>query len=131
MSPDVSDFGFGVSDPEGLTADAEGQSPDGPPPAEDAVVERMRSVHDPEIPVNIYDLGLIYDIDIGDDGHVGVIMTLTAPGCPVAGEMPKQVADAIAEEAGVKSARVALTFEPAWSPAKMSEDARLALGFDF
>lgn len=131
MTASAMDFGIGVGDPEELTADADGQSPDGPPPDEAAVVERMRTVHDPEIPVNIYDLGLIYDIEIGEDGHVGVIMTLTAPGCPVAGEMPKQVADAIATEPGVKSARVALTFEPAWTPARMAEDARLALGFDF
>jgi len=125
------DFGFGGPAPEGLTAEATGVEPDAPTPDEAAVVERMRGVHDPEIPVNIYDLGLIYDIDIGDEGAIGVVMTLTAPGCPVAGEMPQQVADAIAAEPGVKSARVALTFEPAWTPARMAEDARLALGFDF
>ena len=116
--------------PEGLTATAEGVAPDGDAPTEDAIVEQLREVFDPEIPVNIYDLGLIYEMDIAEDGRVDIIMTLTAPGCPVAGAMPKMAADAAAQASGVKSAHVALTFEPAWTPERMSEDARLALGFD-
>ncbi len=95
---------------------------------EDAVIEALREVYDPEIPVNIYDLGLIYDIDRAEDGSVAIEMTLTAPGCPVAGEMPGQVAEAVAQAPGVGEVAVTLTWEPAWTQECMSEDARLALG---
>lgn len=93
------------------------------------VVAALRGVHDPEIPVNIYDLGLIYRLTPHDDGLIEVDMTLTAPGCPVAGEMPGQVATAVEMVAGVREAKVTLVWEPAWTKERMSEDARLALGF--
>lgn len=96
---------------------------------ESEIVAALRSVHDPEIPVNIYDLGLIYRMTISEDGVVALDMTLTAPGCPVAGEMPGQVATAVETVAGVQSASVTLVWEPAWNKDRMSEDARLALGF--
>lgn len=96
--------------------------------AEAEVVEAMRTVYDPEIPVNIYDLGLIYECDIADNGNVKIEMSLTAPGCPVAGEMPGMVADAVAGAEGVGEVNVKLVWEPAWTPERMSEDAKLALG---
>lgn len=95
----------------------------------DSIVDACKSVYDPEIPVNIYDLGLIYTIEIKDDNAVRVIMTLTAPGCPVAGEMPGWVADAIAPLPGVKQVDVDMTFEPQWGMDMMSDEARLELGF--
>ena len=98
-------------------------------PLHDTIVEACRSVYDPEIPVNIYDLGLIYTIDIGDEGDVQLIMTLTAPGCPVAGEMPGWLADAVEPLAGVKSVNVELTWDPPWGMEMMSDEARLELGF--
>jgi len=93
------------------------------------IVEACRSVHDPEIPVNIYDLGLIYTIEISDENEVEVAMSLTAPGCPVAGEMPGWVADAISPLPGVKSVNVELVWEPQWGMDMMSDEARLELGF--
>ena len=93
------------------------------------VVEACRSVYDPEIPVNIYDLGLIYTIDISDENDVLVIMSLTAPGCPVAGEMPGWLADAIEPIPGVKQVDVEITWEPPWGMEMMSDEARLELGF--
>lgn len=91
------------------------------------VIEALQSVHDPEIPVNIYDLGLIYDINRHDNGNVHITMSLTAPGCPVAGEMPGQVAEAVAKLADVGQVDVDLVWEPAWTKDRMSEDAKLAL----
>ena len=96
-------------------------------PLYDNVVEACRTVHDPEIPVNIYDLGLVYRVAISEENHVEVDMTLTAPGCPVAGEMPLQVQAAVETVEGVREARVDLVFDPPWDPSRMSEDARLAL----
>ncbi len=98
-------------------------------PLYDAVVEACRTVYDPEIPVNIYELGLIYTVDISDDGAVKVIMSLTAPGCPVAGEMPGWIADAIEPLPGVKTVDVELVWEPPWGMDMMSDEARLELGF--
>ena len=98
-------------------------------PLYDQVVEACRTVYDPEIPVNIYDLGLIYTIDINDEALVKVIMTLTAPGCPVAGEMPAWVADAVESIPGVREVDVEMTFQPQWGMDMMSEEARLELGF--
>lgn len=95
---------------------------------EDRVIEALRTVHDPEIPVNLYDLGLIYSIDISDDGSVLVEMSLTAPACPVAGEMPFEVAQAVAAAEGVGEVAVNLVWDPPWTPDRMSEDAQLALG---
>lgn len=98
-------------------------------PLYDPIVEACRSVYDPEIPVNIYDLGLVYTIDIAEDGAVNVVMTLTAPGCPVAGEMPGWLADAIEPLPGVKQVDVVLAWEPPWGMEMMSDEARLELGF--
>lgn len=98
-------------------------------PLYDSVVEACRSVHDPEIPVNIYDLGLVYTIEIAEGGEVDVLMTLTAPGCPVAGEMPGWVADAISPLPGVKTVDVQLVWEPPWGMEMLSDEARLELGF--
>ncbi|MBO6865684.1 MAG: SUF system Fe-S cluster assembly protein [Pseudomonadota bacterium] len=98
-------------------------------PLYDQVVEACRTVYDPEIPVNIYDLGLIYTIDIDAENAVKIIMTLTAPGCPVAGDMPGWIADAVEPLAGVKQVDVDLTWEPPWGMDMMSDEARLELGF--
>jgi FeS assembly SUF system protein len=87
----------------------------------------FRTVYDPEIPVDIWQLGLIYKVAINDERHVDIDMTLTAPGCPVAGEMPSWVETAALTVDGVKTARVNLVFDPPWSPAKMSDEAKLAL----
>lgn len=95
----------------------------------DAVVEACRTVYDPEIPVNIYELGLIYTIDINEANEVAIKMSLTAPGCPVAGEMPGWVADAVEPVAGVKQVDVDLVWEPPWGMDMMSDEARLELGF--
>ncbi len=97
--------------------------------AEEALVEALHGVYDPEIPVDIYELGLIYELDIGKDGSVSILMSLTAPGCPVAGEMPGQVAEAVAAVEGVGEVEVELVWDPPWTAERMSEDARLALGF--
>ena len=98
-------------------------------PLYDQVVDACRSVYDPEIPVNIVELGLIYTIDINDQNEVKIIMSLTAPGCPVAGEMPGWVADAVEPIPGVKQVDVELTWEPPWGMDMMSDEARLELGF--
>jgi len=95
----------------------------------DTIVEACKSVFDPEIPVNIYDLGLIYTININEDSDVEVKMSLTAPGCPVAGEMPIWVAEAIEPLPGVRSVNVELIWEPQWGMDMMSDEARLELGF--
>jgi len=92
------------------------------------IVAALKTVFDPEIPVNIYDLGLIYDIDVGDRGEVAVAMTLTAPACPVAGILPKQVETAVKAVQGVKRVSVELVWDPPWSKEHMSEEARLELG---
>ena len=91
------------------------------------IVLALKSVYDPEIPADIYELGLIYKIDIEDDRSVAVEMTLTAPGCPVAGEMPIWVENAVSAVPGVQSCTVNLTFDPPWDQSRMSDEARLAL----
>jgi FeS assembly SUF system protein len=93
----------------------------------DAVADALRTVFDPEIPVNIFELGLIYNLDIAPDGKVKIDMTLTAPACPVAGSMPGEVAQTVADVDGVGEVEVSLVWEPPWTPAKMSDDARMAL----
>jgi FeS assembly SUF system protein len=98
-------------------------------PLYEPLVEACKTVYDPEIPVNIYDLGLIYTITVEDEGKVNVIMTLTAPGCPVAGEMPGWVSDAMSAVPGVQSVDVEMTFDPQWGMDMMSDEARLELGF--
>mgnify|MGYP000057580797 CR=1 FL=1 len=98
-------------------------------PLYDQVVDACRTVFDPEIPVNIFDLGLVYTIEITEENDVGILMTLTAPGCPVAGEMPGWVQDAVEPLPGVKSVAVKMTFDPPWGMDMMSDEARLELGF--
>lgn len=93
----------------------------------DQMIEALKTVYDPEIPVDIYELGLIYKVDVSDDRDVLVEMTLTAPGCPVAGEMPGWVEDAVMKVEGVRSARAQLVFDPPWTPAMMSDEAKLSL----
>lgn len=93
----------------------------------DDLVARFKTVFDPEIPVDIYELGLIYKVDINDDRHVDIEMTLTAPGCPVAGEMPGWVEAAARKVEGVESVNVNLVFDPPWTPARMSDEAKLEL----
>jgi len=93
----------------------------------DDLIQQFKTVFDPEIPVDIYELGLIYKVDINDDRHVDIEMTLTAPACPVAGEMPGWVEDAARKVAGVKSAKAQLVFDPPWDPSRMSDEARLEL----
>jgi FeS assembly SUF system protein len=95
---------------------------------ESAVIEVLRGIHDPEIPVNIYDLGLIYHLDIDDDGNVAIRMTLTTPACPVAGSMPGQVECAVREVPGVRSARVELVWDPPWTRDRLDDLTRLELG---
>jgi FeS assembly SUF system protein len=91
------------------------------------IVAALKTVYDPEIPADIYELGLIYKIDISDERDVTVDMTLTAPGCPVAGEMPIWVENAVGSVAGVGQVKVNLTFDPPWDQSRMSDEARLAL----
>lgn len=93
----------------------------------DALIAAFKTVYDPEIPVDIYELGLIYKVDIDDNRKVDVEMTLTAPGCPVAGDMPGWVETAARKVEGVKDVEVRLTFDPPWDMSRMSDEARLAL----
>ena len=93
------------------------------------IVAALKTVYDPEIPADIYELGLIYKVDIDDDRMVAIDMTLTAPGCPVAGEMPIWVENAVASVEGVSGAKAELTFDPPWTPERMSEEAQVALGW--
>ena len=93
----------------------------------DQLIERLKSVYDPEIPVDIYELGLIYKVDVSDERDIAIDMTLTAPGCPVAGEMPGWVEDAVSEIAEIRSVKVDLVFDPPWDPSRMSDEAKLAL----
>ena len=93
----------------------------------DDIIAAMKTVYDPEIPVDIYELGLIYKVDISDDRDVVVDMTLTAPGCPVAGTMPIMVEDAVRTVEGIGDVRVNMTFDPPWDPSRMSDEARVAL----
>jgi FeS assembly SUF system protein len=128
------------------TADAEKQA--SAPPAADAVpaqasaipadelaritddiVSALKTVYDPEIPADIYELGLVYKIDIEDDRTVKIKMTLTAPGCPVAGEMPGWVQNAVGAVEGVSDVEVEMTFDPPWTPDRMSEEAQVAVGW--
>ena len=105
-------------------------TPDGeapPKPGEDALLDAIATVYDPEIPVNIYELGLIYAVEIDDNNAVKVEMTLTAPGCPSAQELPVQVQEAIMAVPGVTACDVQTVWDPPWDPSRMTEDARLAL----
>lgn len=95
----------------------------------DDIVSALKTVYDPEIPADIYELGLVYKIDIEDDRTVKIDMTLTAPGCPVAGEMPGWVQNAVGAVEGVSGVEVAMTFDPPWTPDRMSEEAQVAVGW--
>ena len=94
----------------------------------DSVIDALKDIYDPEIPVNIYDLGLVYGVDITDDAHALVTMTLTTPNCPVAESMPGEVEMRVGAVPGVGSAEVNLVWDPPWDPAKMSDEAKLELG---
>ncbi len=96
-------------------------------PSEVKILDAIATIYDPEIPVNIYELGLIYSVDIEDDGQVRVEMTLTAPGCPSAQELPEQVREAVLSVPGVTGATVDTVWDPPWNPSRMTEEARLAL----
>lgn len=93
----------------------------------DKIIAALKTVFDPEIPVDIYELGLIYKIDVTDDMDILIDMTLTAPGCPVAGQMPGWVADAVKTVPGIRDVKVNMVFDPPWEPSRMSEEARLEL----
>ncbi|MEM8687391.1 MAG: SUF system Fe-S cluster assembly protein [Pseudomonadota bacterium] len=93
----------------------------------DDMITAIKSVYDPEIPVDIYELGLIYKIDVDDDRKVDIDMTLTAPGCPVAGEMPGWVEDAVSTVQGVQDVKVSLVFDPPWDITRMSDEAKVVL----
>jgi FeS assembly SUF system protein len=129
-----------MNDPNDTTVATVPETADGAPaaPAEDnavdpavlenEIVEQLKSVFDPEIPVNIYELGLIYDVDIQPGGDVHIKMTLTSPACPVAGSLPGEVQRKVESVPGVASADIELVWDPAWNPSMMSEAARLQLG---
>ncbi|MEX6633635.1 SUF system Fe-S cluster assembly protein [Hyphococcus lacteus] len=93
------------------------------------IIRSLKTVYDPEIPVDIYELGLIYKVDLNDERHLTVDMTLTAPGCPVAGEMPGWVEGAVRGTEGVEDVTVNMVFEPPWTPERMSDEAKLELGW--
>jgi len=95
-----------------------------------AIIDQIKTVFDPEIPVNIYDLGLIYEINVDEKGQAEVIMTLTSPACPVAGSLPGEVEEVVMEIDGVEDAVVELVFDPPWDKEMMSEEAKFELGFD-
>jgi len=95
----------------------------------DDIIGALKTVYDPEIPSDIFELGLIYKIDIEDDRMVKIVMTLTAPGCPVAGEMPGWVENAVGAVEGVSGVEVSMTFDPPWTPERMSEEAQVAVGW--
>lgn len=95
----------------------------------DDIVGALKTVYDPEIPADIFELGLIYKIDIEDDRSVKIVMTLTAPGCPVAGEMPGWVQNAVSSVEGVSNVEVEMSFDPPWTPDRMSEEAQVAVGW--
>jgi FeS assembly SUF system protein len=121
-----------VSAPEDKPNQPELMAPSALPPEEidrltDDIIAALKTVYDPEIPSDIYELGLIYRIAINDDRHVEIDMTLTAPGCPVAGEMPGWVDTAVSTVPGVRSVEVRMVFDPPWDQSRMSEEARVSL----
>ena len=128
-APVAVEAGAPVSPAEPATAKGDGSAI---PPAElerlrDDLIAALKTVFDPEIPVDIYELGLIYRLDVDDDRNIEVDMTLTAPGCPVAGDMPGWVENAVSSVPGVGQVKVKLVFDPPWDMTRMSEEARLAL----
>jgi FeS assembly SUF system protein len=114
--------GFLAAKPEGVGAGEPGGD------IYEGVITALKEIFDPEIPVNIYDLGLIYGVDVSDDAHVMVTMTLTTPHCPVAESMPGEVELRVSAVPGVREAEVALVWDPPWDPQKMSDEAKLELG---
>lgn len=117
---------------EAETPATEAEKPSAIPPEElerltDDIIAALKTVYDPEIPVDVYELGLIYKVEVSDDRDVKVDMTLTAPGCPVAGQMPEWVADAVRTVEGVNDVDVDMVFDPPWDPSRMSDEARVAL----
>lgn len=119
-----------TSKPEASAATSEEAGPAAGPPQDlkRKVIELLETCYDPEIPVNIYELGLIYDVDIDPSGAVSIQMTLTSPACPVAGSLPPEVENKVKNIEGVSSVKVDLVWEPPWTPDKMTEAARLQLG---
>ena len=120
-----------IEETESRTAE-EADNPSAIPPEElerltDDIIAALKTVYDPEIPVDIYELGLIYKVDVSDDRDVKVDMTLTAPGCPVAGQMPEWVADAVRTVEGINDVDVEMVFDPPWDPSRMTDEARVAL----
>lgn len=115
---------------EGFLSQKPAEQPAGEPGGDlyEAVITALKEIYDPEIPVNIYDLGLIYGVDITADGHAAVTMTLTTPHCPVAESMPGEVELRVGAVPGIGSAEVALVWDPPWDPQKMSDEAKLELG---
>lgn len=103
-------------------------APDAASPMEAEVIEALQTIYDPEIPVNIYELGLIYGIDVTPEGNVAIQMTLTAPACPVAGSLPGEVEARVRDVEGVRDVKVELVWEPPWTQDRMSEAAKLQLG---
>ena len=119
-----------ATEPSGSDAVAfagEALPPEATPATEEAVVAALKTVYDHEIPVDIYELGLIYDLKVAENGNVAINMTLTAPACPVAGTLPQQVANTVSIVPGTGEVSVSLVWEPPWTMEKMSEDARLAM----
>ena len=122
-------FGDNMDPPEEFIAYAgKPRDPTLASPPKANIIKALQTVYDPEIPVNIYELGLIYKFDLANNGDVDVEMSLTSPGCPVAGEMPGWVAEAVAKVPGISEVTVKLVWEPMWDAEMMSEDAKLALG---
>lgn len=122
----------GLDDPVAASATAAPQSPLNPIEKgllEEEVIEAIRTCYDPEIPVNIFDLGLVYEVNVDKKGFVDIKMTLTSPGCPVAGTLPPEVEDRVRQVDGVTGARVQVVWDPPWSMEMMSDEARLELGF--
>ncbi len=104
---------------------------DDPRPLPERIIDVLRTIFDPEIPVNIYELGLIYDVEVDDRGHAQIAMTLTSPACPVAGSLPGEVEHKVRTVPGVRDATVELTWDPPWTPDKMSEEAKLLLNLPY
>ena len=121
----MDDANFKTDETAGETGSALGQSE--LDALTDLLVDKLKTVYDPEIPVDIYELGLIYKVDLSDEKDVVVEMTLTAPGCPVAGEMPGWVEEAVMTVPGIRSCAVNLVFDPPWDPSRMSDEAKLQL----
>jgi len=116
-----------AADPAVVATAGEALAPGIAPASDTSVVDALKEIYDPEIPVNIYDLGLIYGLTVSASGEVAIEMTLTAPTCPVAGALPQQVANTVAVVKGVGTVAVSLVWDPPWTMQKMSEDARLML----